>query len=78
MSRFQLMNASEARDAEYSDPEGYAEDWVDSFDDPYVLVDTKENEIVFLDGNYDSPEDNYLFRHFGGLVDLLNKVADGG
>ncbi len=75
--RFKVVTAEEIVEHGW-DPD---EDWVwdpeeADLDFKGYLLDTKTNEIVFADGG--ETEDMTLGRNLGGLVRVLNRVADGG
>lgn len=75
MARFEVVFGDDA--LTHHDPDELFSD----FEDKCYLIDYKKSEtgvgvIVFADGSYESPEDNSLDRHYSGLVDLLNQVAE--
>jgi hypothetical protein len=73
VNRFEVLTAQEVKQRNL-DPD---EEWVwDEDDYSGYLVDNQRDEIVFCDAM--EPEDAILGRHLDGLVNLLNKVAQGG
>ncbi len=38
-------------------------------------VEDGQLHLVCYDGSYDSPEDNFFFRHYAPVIDELNRLA---